>query len=176
MKYKVFWYAAIPLISAALGWEWAHGGGRSLVSPALVASILIAYVWEFVWNRTEDAKARARESLVLKCKHGNPRLKPCTPCAEEFAYWDTCKLCGFKWDTRHQKHDHTLHVEDASGRPMQQPVVMRHFSSQMTSSFLPQVFTSSYYSSGFPMYSGGYHSSSSPMYSLQRGAECKMTR
>jgi len=46
----------------------------------------------------------------------------------------------------------------------------------MSSSVISGVYASSYYSSGFPMYSSSYYPSSSPMYSLQRGAECKMTR
>lgn len=170
MRYKVFWFAAIPLLSVAIYFEWKRGL-HMLVPAALGASVVISYIWGWIWEWRENAKAREQERLTLRCKHGNLRFKSCTPCAEEFAYWETCKLCGSSWDTRREKHEHTLHVENVSGCPTRVPVVMSHYSSQMSMSMMVPMITQTYLTSYYPTYP-----TSSPMSSLQHGAECRLTR
>lgn len=173
MRYKIFWYSAIPLVLAAVAYEWMHGV-RTLVGLAVVLSIVISYVWNGIWEWRENAKAREQARLALLCKHGNPRFKSCKPCAEEFAYWEVCKLCGASWDTRKEKHEHTLHVDQSSGFRAGFPAVMSHYSSQMSMSMMQTSY--SYLTASYPMSSLGYVSGHPMVSGLGRGAECRMSR
>jgi len=115
MKYYVFWCVAIPVMIVAMVIDWQRGV-KPVSSLAWAGAILIAEVVGWIHKRKETKAGEKANDAAVRCKHGIKSWHSCKGCAEEFAYFETCLLCGMIWDNRTQKHDHKL-IPDANGKP-----------------------------------------------------------
>lgn len=115
MKFLVFWYTAIPVMLVAMFIDW-NRGIKPVSSLAWAGVILVAQIGGWIKERQDNKAGEKANDAALCCKHGVKRWHSCKKCAEEFAYFETCMLCGLTWDNRHQKHDHKL-IPDANGKP-----------------------------------------------------------
>ena len=115
MKYLVFWYAAIPVMLVAMMVDW-NRGIKPVSSLAWAGVILVAQVAGWIKEIQDNKSSQKANDAAVRCKHGIKTWHSCKGCAEEFAYFETCALCGMRWDNRIQKHDHKM-IPDSSGRP-----------------------------------------------------------
>jgi hypothetical protein len=115
MKYLVFWYLAIPVMLVAMMVDW-NRGIKPVSSLAWAGVVLIAQVTGWIKEIQDNKSSQKANDAAVRCKHGIKTWHSCKGCAEEFAYFETCALCGMRWDNRIQKHDHKM-IPDSSGRP-----------------------------------------------------------
>jgi hypothetical protein len=141
MKYLVFWYVALPVMLVAMVIDW-NRGIKPVSSLAWGGAILIAEVVGWIQKRRETKAGEKANDAAVRCKHGIKTWHSCKGCAEEFAYFETCALCGMRWDNRIQKHDHKM-IPDADGRA---EYFLNGQKLMMSSSFWPTGYSGSYMS------------------------------
>jgi hypothetical protein len=115
MKFLVFWYLGIPVMIVAMFIDW-NRGVKPVSSLAWAGVIVVSMVAGWIKDRLDTKAAEAANDAAIRCKHGKKTYQSCKGCAEEFAYFERCALCGTRWDNRTQQHDHKM-IPDSSGRP-----------------------------------------------------------